>query len=216
MKPQRLINASSYAEDCPHCNPQSFALKHLLLDSSHFRVVCDVHPLTEGHILIIPKEHIPCIGACFEATFRELEKLYDKVVDFQKVTYGKHVIFEHGVVGQTVLHAHVHFLPFPGELQDIVPEKDNTRPLSSLGELQNIYRRDGKYLFLSVNDKLFTVDSEIGKPGFFRNRIAEALGVPARGDWKRAREDEKINNDFATDIAKLKEKWAKYISVFKS
>ena len=43
----------------PHCDRNGFAFSHPLEETDSFLVVCDVHPLMEGHILIIPKEHLP-------------------------------------------------------------------------------------------------------------------------------------------------------------
>ena len=75
--------------DCPHCNKDSPALKNLLKETENFRVVCDIHPLTEGHILIISKKHLSCVGDYPENIYQEFISLYkffsngeNKVVNF--------------------------------------------------------------------------------------------------------------------------------------
>lgn len=195
--------------DCPHCDKNHLALSHPLIQDENFWAVCDVHPLTEGHILIIPKAHITCIGALAAEDFERFVKLYEKVKDFLEANYGSYAVFEHGVVGQTVFHAHVHFLPFNGEVRDVVPEKSALRSISDVAELKDIYKNKGKYLFLQLGEAMWSVDSEIGKPRFFRDRFATALGKPQRGDWKKAESDPKLMEEFEKDVERLEMKWRK-------
>ena len=108
--------------DCPHCNTTSFALKHPLVESVHFWVVCDVHPLTEGHLLVIPKQHYASIGGCPNNIFQEFIGMYTQASQFVERQYGYVATFEHGNIGQTIYHSHVHILPFKGSILDIVPE----------------------------------------------------------------------------------------------
>lgn len=196
-----------FKKGCPHCEPDSFALKHPLLETENFRVVCDVHPLAEGHILIIPKEHVSCVGAFSRNLFQEFQKLYQKVWAFLAREYGKPAAFEHGVIGQTVFHSHVHLLPFKGSIKEIVSESDALKPLGSLSELKDIFKKDGKYLFLAMKDKLWMVDTLIGAPKFFRERFAKALGMTERGDWRKMRENPQLMKEVEKEIKRLKERW---------
>src|SRR3989338_2433829 len=109
-------------QPCHHCGADSPAFAHLLEETEHFRVICDIHPLCEGHILIVPKEHISCIGACDDAHRKEFLPLYNRCKTFVHDTYGSVSTFEHGIVGQTVFHAHVHLLPYADTPGKIVPE----------------------------------------------------------------------------------------------
>lgn len=196
-----------FKKGCPHCEPDSFALKHSLLETENFRIVCDVHPLTEGHILIIPKAHISCIGAFSEKLFKEFEELYQKVWTFLAKNYGSQAAFEHGVVGQTVFHCHVHLLPFNGSVKEIILESGVLKPLSALSKLREIFKKDGKYLFLALEDELWTVDVLIGAPRFFRERFAKALNANKRSDWRKMRENLKLMKKAEKEIKRLKERW---------
>lgn len=192
-------------EECGHF--RDGALSHPLLEDSDFLVVCDVHPLMEGHILIIPKRHTPCMAALDDEMFGKFRKLYLKAIGFLKREYGSYAAFEHGVTGQTVSHAHFHLLPFKGKIGDIVPEKEALRELAEISELRRLYHQKGKYLFIQLNEKLWCVDTKIGFPRIFRDRIAAALGHPERGDWKKAEENRKLMKEFAADVRELEAKW---------
>ncbi|MCL5970911.1 MAG: HIT family protein [Patescibacteria group bacterium] len=204
------LSVKQIKENCPHCNPDSFALKHPLYETKNFWVVCDVNPLIEGHILIIPKLHLSCIGEYPENLFVEFLKLYTGFSTFLKKEYGKISTFEHGKIGQTVFHSHVHLLPYAGKLEDIIPEGlTYLTKISSLNSLKNIYRKDKAYLFFSIDDNLWSVDIKLGKPGFFRDRFAKALGSAQRGNWKKMYQSPKIAVAVNKEIENLENRWKK-------
>mgnify|MGYP001178319778 CR=1 FL=1 len=196
--------------DCPHCNPADFALEHLLTETNNFRVVADAHPLQEGHILIIPKEHISCAGEFLPELFDEFESLYKKFSLFLQKIYGSVSSFEHGKIGQTVFHAHVHLLPYRGDIYAIVPEENSLTPVDGISFMKNYFQKHGQYLFVSTENNSWMVDTKIGQPRFFRDRFAAALGEPARGNWKTMHEDEQRMKKAATESRTLIEKWKNY------
>lgn len=195
-------------KDCPHCNVDSFALKRRLKTTDNFYVVCDVHPLTEGHILIIPKNHLSCIGEYPGKILMEFQELYDSVLMFLKTNYGSAASFEHGIIGQTVFHSHIHLLPFTGKTEDIVPEGSNRiKPLHSLFDLNEIFEKEKGYLFFSIQDKMYVVDRILGAPRFFRDRFAKALGEVERGNWKTMKDKKNLMEKAEVEIESLISKW---------
>ena len=197
---------------CPHCDVDSFALKYPLSETDNFRIVCDVHPLIEGHILIIPKNHLSCVGEFSLESFEEFARLYEDFKSFLRQTYGKFSAFEHGRTGQTVFHSHIHLLPAELSAKDIVPEKGMLKNLSSLESLREMFATEGNYLFFETKNNLWLADTKISTPGFFRIRFADAVGKPDRGDWKKARVNTKIMKAFEVDIKNLQGKWRSYKS----
>jgi len=198
-------------KDCPHCNLSSFATKHPLKETKNFIVVCDVHPLIEGHILIMPKQHISCIGEYRKNFLDEFLELYKQFLNFIKQTYGSVSSFEHGKIGQTVFHSHVHLLPFKGKPTEIVPEgTGKLSKLQTISELIAVFNKDNKYLFFSIEDNLWIVDLLLGAPRFFRDRFAKVLGNPNRGNWKQMHSNPEIMAQANAEIVKLEEKWEKY------
>lgn len=199
--------------NCDHCNPDLQALSYRLLVTDNFYVVCDAHPLIEGHLLIIPKEHISCVGAFNQDLFTEFLMLYDKFYAFVKKSYSKAASFEHGVIGQTVFHAHVHILPFAGTPEKIIPEGSNKmHVIQNIGNVRDIFQIGGQYLFFSIGESMWTVDTALGVPRFFRDRFAVALGHPERGDWRKMEVTEVLLNEGKADIERLKNMWNAYTS----
>jgi diadenosine tetraphosphate (Ap4A) HIT family hydrolase len=202
------FSEQSIQDNCPHCNPGSQAFQEILENTGNFWIVCDSHPLCEGHILIIPKRHISCIGEYPSDLFREFEGIYDKVKKFLKNQYGSVATFEHGVLGQTIFHSHIHLLPFANEPEKIIPEKqEHLIPLKSLGELATIFRKSKGYLFFSINDRMWTVDPMLAAPRFFRDRFAQALGVQERENWKVFHNDAALMEIAKKENLSLKKKW---------
>jgi len=195
-------------EHCPHCDPAADAFTDLLRETEHFRIVCDYHSIIEGHILIIPKQHLSCVGEYPKELFEEFIEHYETVLAFLQKHYGGVSTFEHGKIGQTVFHSHVHFLPYTGDPTSIVPEgKDHLVALPSFVELQRLYAQYGRYLFFSIGDLAWVVDPLLAAPRFFRDRFASALGRPERGNWKEMHMDAQLMAAARKDNAKVKALW---------
>ena len=193
---------------CPHCDPASDAFRDLLKETDQFRIVCDVHPIIEGHSLIIPKKHVSCVGEYDDALFQEFSDHYDAVSAFVRKHYGSVSTFEHGKIGQSVFHSHVHILPFKGEPTAIVPEGlEHCTPLSKIEDLRSLYLRQGQYLFFSIENRKWTVDTALAAPRFFRDRFAAALGRPERGDWKEMHVNTELMAAGKTENTRMKSLW---------
>ncbi len=194
---------------CRHC-PGGAQLIDPLFSSENFWIVCDFHPLVQGHILIIPKKHISCFGALPEKIFPEFENIYMKVKNFINHNYGSVAVFEHGIAGQTVFHAHMHFLPFNGKIGDIIIEANFIRKIDSLSQIKEEFKKQSKYLFVEVANKKYFIDIKSAYPRFFRDKFANALNVGDRADWKAAANNEKQMEIFREDINDLREKCKSY------
>jgi len=195
-------------ENCPHCNSRSFALERPLKETQNFWIVCDVHPLIEGHVLIIPKKHVSCIGEYPDHIYQEFLLLLDAFSGFIKTTYGSVSTFEHGNVGQTVFHSHVHLLPFSGSPLEIIPEgKTYFTLFDDFLLLRSLFEKEGKYLYFSIEGKKWSVKTGLGFPRFFRDRFAHALKVPQRGNWKKMHENFQVMEKASQEIKDLQRKW---------
>lgn len=197
---------------CPHCDTESSAFQYPLLITDNFSIVCDVNPIIEGHLLIIPKRHISCIGEYPPNLFKEFLDLRREFSEFLLNEYGSISTFEHGKFGQTVFHSHVHLLPFRGKALDVVSEGENQLfKIKKIKDLKTLYKKDGGYLFFSIGENMWTVDLSLTAPRFFRDRFAKALGRPERGNWKEMRVSETIRKITAQEAIDGQSKWRKWI-----
>jgi len=201
-----MKNCSEQA--CLHCAKGSFAFDFLLQEKNYFYVVCDVHPLIEGHLLIIPKRHVSCLAEYSIEEFLEFKQIYRQIACWLKKEYGPIATFEHGKIGQTVFHSHIHLLPFNGKVEKIIPEGNlYLQNIQNLEELIDIFHKQEKYLFLSINDEMWSVDVSLGCPRFFRDRFAQALGCKERGNWKEMRQNSKLLSIGYEDNKKCQKKY---------
>lgn len=207
---QQDLSEENIRNNCPHCDITSRAFDFILKETKDFVIVHDANPLEEGHLLIIPRAHLSCIGEYPNALLDEFKRIYALFCDYLKNIYGSVGSFEHGITGQTVFHSHVHLLPFSGKPSDIVPEGESyLHAVSGVEDLPGIFQKEKKYLFFSIGDDNWTVDTSLGAPRFFRDRFAKALGVPERANWKITQTNPTIRATMLEDVERFKKKWVK-------
>jgi diadenosine tetraphosphate (Ap4A) HIT family hydrolase len=98
--------------DCPSC---SLSPDRKWIENEHAVAFADVHPVTDGHTLVIPRQHVSSI---YELSADEQSAVWDLVAEVrQRLLIGLNTDgFNIGVndglpAGQTVEHAHVHVIP---------------------------------------------------------------------------------------------------------
>ncbi len=70
-----------------------------------------------------------------------------------------------------------------------------------------VFKQDGQYLFFSIDDKKWLVNTKLGAPRFFRDRFATALGNSERGNWKEMHQNETLMIISGKENARCKERW---------
>jgi diadenosine tetraphosphate (Ap4A) HIT family hydrolase len=97
---------------CPFCHLET---TRLVLENESAAAFPDAYPVTEGHVLVVPKRHL---ASLFDLTDEELAALWRLVALVRgKLARELHpdgfnVGVNDGVAaGQTVPHAHVHVIP---------------------------------------------------------------------------------------------------------
>ena len=118
------------SDQCPFCS-----LSNFVTSTSVGLVVRDAFPLTEGHTLIVPRQHI---ASLFELTVDEQAELWQLVAQVRSslVEQFHPDAFNIGIndgeaAGQTIPHAHIHVVPrYLGDVVDprggvrwVIPQK---------------------------------------------------------------------------------------------
>lgn len=127
---QSELNLSS---DCPFCNPDKD--REIILESASVFAIYDKFPVSNGHVLIIPKKHV---SNYFELSFKEQSACWFVLNSVQKIIQEKFNPdgFNVGIninetAGQTVPHVHIHLIPryngdveIPrGGVRGVIPDK---------------------------------------------------------------------------------------------
>jgi diadenosine tetraphosphate (Ap4A) HIT family hydrolase len=108
--------------DCPFC--RRIRGRQFLLGTRRTAAAFpDLHPVTPGHCIVVPKRHEPDF---FELTVEEQGDIVELLWELRELLEAEHdtTSFNVGVnagvlAGQTVDHAHVHLIPrYEGDVPD--------------------------------------------------------------------------------------------------
>lgn len=181
--------------DCVFCDRAKFA-DQLIDEDKDWYVVATLGQIIGGYVLIIPKIHIPCMGALSSGQTKSALQMVKKVCRALSLEYLPRdaaipysvTVFEHGIVGQTIKHAHLHLLPAS---IDLTPRMHADFPnatfeeLRHVGYLQELYGRHPRpYLFWTNQSGKSLVCWDPPAPAqYLRLVAAELLGFPERGNW---------------------------------
>ncbi len=159
-------------------------------------------------MLVIPKKHTACLGALNKPQAANLDHLTHELITILEDEYHHNVtFFEHGVVGQTINHAHLHIFPAKISLKFQI-EKDF--PESKIEAIENFSEFRKKYRSIRLPYLLWSTPSNEtlvcwnppAKPEYLRLLTANLLNVPERGSWKNM--DPLLDKRLANEtIAKL-------------
>ena len=88
----------------------------LVFEDDSFLILMDAYPLTEGHVLVIPKRHVQRLHELNAVEQQQLFDLAHQVIEAQKKcgwgTDGTNLLLNDGkAANQTVPHLHLHLIP---------------------------------------------------------------------------------------------------------
>ena len=103
-------------ENCIFCKLANGEIEtNTLYEDDDFRVIFDVSPATEGHVLILPKKHYANVFELPEELASKVYVLAKKVAAaLKEITgcNGVNILQNNGeAAGQTVFHFHMHVIP---------------------------------------------------------------------------------------------------------
>ena len=101
---------------CPFCKAQTDGERKILDGNNLAFTLADAHPVTFGHVLIIPKRHEPSYFELTHAEQTAIGQLVDSMQARLRLEDASILGFNVGinigeVAGQTIEHAHVHLIP---------------------------------------------------------------------------------------------------------
>ena len=118
--------------DCIFCNLEE---SKIVLENEGARAIFDIFPVNEGHMLIVPKNHIVTYFDAGEEDKKYLWALVEECKRYLDEKYnsdGYNVGINCGeAAGQTVMHLHIHLIPrYVGDIENprggvrgVIPEK---------------------------------------------------------------------------------------------
>ncbi len=106
--------AAEVESACPFCQPN--IAEHIIERHRSAFVIPDKHPVSQGHLLILPVRHTPDV---FSMTAQEridaqelIALMRDRISKSDASVLGFNIGANCGeVAGQTIFHAHIHLIP---------------------------------------------------------------------------------------------------------
>src|SRR3989338_4459485 len=95
---------------CVFCDRERI-LDDILCESENFFVKVGIGLAAPGHVLLIPKEHYRCYADIPSGLEGELGEMKERLTRLISEKFSRPYIVEYGVWGQSVPHAHLHFIP---------------------------------------------------------------------------------------------------------
>ena len=123
-------------DNCPFCNIEKTADKsRIVYQDDTWIAVYDNYPVSEGHVLLIPKRHVETFFNLNMVEFGSLGVtigIIKMILDKKFHPDGYNIGANCGeVAGQTVMHCHIHIIPrYKGDMENprggvrgVIPEK---------------------------------------------------------------------------------------------
>ncbi|MET7440315.1 TIR domain-containing protein [Streptomyces sp. NPDC004082] len=156
----------------------------LLAQGDGFVVVADVAPLTRGHVLIVPDEHVLSMSALPAASLETLDVLRRRVTSVLRDGYASDVVaFEHGMCDPNtssacgIDHAHLHVLPLEQSVTGNFRDRFSCRRIGSLSDLPEANEARQEYLLLIDQEGAHHfAATDVSTSQYFRRMIADATG----------------------------------------
>lgn len=175
---------------------------NIIWESKIFFVKVGVGILAPGHIMLISKEHLSCFAALPGEQSKEFLSMKERIADKIKSNFSEPIIFEHGIYGQTVNHAHLHFIPNESEFYNIenignkIFKNFKSTRLNDLFEIRDVFEKEGSYIYLEEKNEKFVFHTKdqpkIDSP--FRNEFTRLTGLYGLRFWQEMSEEEKQRN----------------------
>jgi len=198
-------------EKCIFCD-LNLIKENILFESDNFRVKVGVGILAPGHVMLVTKNHISCFGDLPKHMNSEFLSLMEQIYRNVESNFSKPIIYEHGVYGQSINHAHIHFIPNQANLYKL--ENINNKIFTDLKStkvedislIRDVFKKQGSYFYLEENKEkwiFYTKDLPEGKYNF-RKEFVRMTGLNGLSDWKHMPEEEKIKNNKWVNLTKEK------------
>jgi len=178
-------------DQCPFCDRAQLE-EWLITETANFSVVASLGQVVPGYTLVIPKRHVACFAELSTLELAEFVLLERQLVIATVGVYGQlPACFEHGRSGQTVGHAHAHFIPIAEDvalamLSRVIRDYRRVHWFPGWASFAAARDRFPSYLFLGGlgGVLVFPTDGVEVRPGYLREVLAEAVGHPELADWR--------------------------------
>jgi histidine triad (HIT) family protein len=84
---------------------------HKIYEDEYTFAFLDIHPITPGHVLIVPKKQVPFVWDLDDEAYQALQATTKQIALHLRATLGVPYVGQQ-IIGVDVPHAHIHLIPF--------------------------------------------------------------------------------------------------------
>lgn len=119
---------------------------YVVVENENNLAILDVFPVSQGHVLIIPKKHYENIVEVENNVWEQILPLLKKVIDKLKKTFkpsGFNIISNMGeMAAQSVFHCHIHIIPKYKKDEGFIWTTKTNNQSFELAKIAEILRRE--------------------------------------------------------------------------
>lgn len=202
--------------NCIFCQRRKIA-EDILYESDNFFVKVGIGIIAAGHVMIISKRHLACFAEMPVSLVSEYQELKSWLVEKITAQAAKPVQIEYGIWGQTVFHAHTHFIPKQGpgyRVKSLVEEMFKSAEVkldlerADWDRLREIYRTEKCYVSVEEDGVLYVChvcdikeDSELPYLNY-RAFMARRFGLRGVKDWRQMSKSERLVDEHKRNLTK--------------
>ena len=148
-------------KDCVFCNKERL-LEDIVYNSNNFFVKVGFGIVGAGHVMIVTNKHYSCFGDLPDHLEEEYEELRQKLQKKISDKISEPFLIEYGILGQSVHHAHIHFIPSKGigykvnnVLEEMVIPEGIEFEEADRKRLKEIFSAEGVYVSIEEHGKMY-------------------------------------------------------------
>lgn len=147
-----------------------------------------------GYLMIVVKRHINGFAELSQNELKHVEKIINKIKDFYKKYFHiNSILLEHGSTEsgrhpQSIVHAHLHLIPFNFN-KKIESELLTVLQLKSMKSFENIKinKKLDYWLYCNPEGQYYTSSNILDVPrSIFMNLIAKQINLPLPYEWRKS------------------------------
>lgn len=186
----------------------------IVYESDNFYLKVNFGVVSPGHLIIISRYHYSCFGEMPDELDDEYKRLKNQTTEFITKKFHKPFLVEYGAWGQSVEHAHLHFIPLKSneyEIDSIMDElfipTGEYFEEANLAKIKQIYKNEGGYISVEENGKIFVYHTNnLPSPAVYKKLSYRPFfvrkGIKAVNDWRTLSEEDKIIDEKKRIITK--------------
>jgi ATP adenylyltransferase len=162
----------------------------ILFENNNWVGILDVAPIVEGWSLIVHRSHITSLSEANHEVLEALIPIKNRLSNTIYNAYGVRPFFlEHGGVGEhrggaCIAHAHLHVIPFDGEIKKNLLRECEFDKIDGIWDLKQKAHHDGYLYFELPNGESFLANKPNVKHQLIRRIVAAALPGSPPWEWR--------------------------------